>query len=137
MSKGPLVVVGTDGSPTSDRAVEWAADYVRATHGKLRIVVAWAWPQVSGTAVVTEPVDLSSTAREIAEKAIAGVGLADEQTEISVAEGAAGVALVAESRSADLLVVGSHGESLLSRALLGSVSTYCLHHTTIPVVVVR
>ncbi|MCU1368439.1 MAG: uncharacterized protein JWN39_4078, partial [Ilumatobacteraceae bacterium] len=38
---------------------------------------------------------------------------------------------------ADLLVVGSHGSGVLKELILGSVSNYCAHHSTCPVVLVR
>lgn len=37
---------------------------------------------------------------------------------------------------ADLLVVGSHGHGVLADALLGSISNYVVHHSTVPVLVV-
>jgi nucleotide-binding universal stress UspA family protein len=48
-----------------------------------------------------------------------------------------GEALVKESAEADLVVVGSHGRSGLSAALLGSVSRHVVDHATCPVVVVK
>ena len=44
---------------------------------------------------------------------------------------------VAAQQGADCLVVGSHGASGLERALLGSVSEYCVRHASCPVLVVR
>jgi nucleotide-binding universal stress UspA family protein len=38
---------------------------------------------------------------------------------------------------ADLLVVGTHGSGALKQLILGSVSNYCAHHSTCPVVLVR
>jgi len=38
---------------------------------------------------------------------------------------------------ADMLVVGSHGRSNLSRVVLGSVALACVNHAPCPVVVVR
>jgi nucleotide-binding universal stress UspA family protein len=43
----------------------------------------------------------------------------------------------AERRTASVIVAGAHGVSGLERALLGSVSTVLLHHSTVPVLVVR
>jgi len=45
--------------------------------------------------------------------------------------------LVTESANADLVVVGSHGRSGLTAALLGSVSRHVVDHATCPVVVVK
>ncbi|CAI5984553.1 unnamed protein product, partial [Closterium sp. NIES-65] len=42
----------------------------------------------------------------------------------------------AQSISADLLVMGTRGLSMLKRLALGSVSTHCMHHAPCPVLVV-
>jgi nucleotide-binding universal stress UspA family protein len=43
---------------------------------------------------------------------------------------------VEAAHDAALLVVGSGRKSLVARALLGSVSEYCVRHSRVPVVVV-
>src|SRR5918996_2197775 len=45
--------------------------------------------------------------------------------------------LVEVAESADLVVVGSHGRTGLSRLVLGSVAMACVQHAACPVVVVR
>lgn len=45
--------------------------------------------------------------------------------------------LVPVAESADLLVVGSHGRTGLSRLVLGSVAMACVQHAPCPVVVIR
>ncbi|XP_024992815.1 uncharacterized protein LOC112526666 [Cynara cardunculus var. scolymus] len=42
-----------------------------------------------------------------------------------------------EQMNVDLLVVGSRGLGQIKRAFLGSVSDYCAHHATCPVLIVR
>jgi nucleotide-binding universal stress UspA family protein len=59
------------------------------------------------------------------------------EVERKLVEGDAGEALVAESASAELVVVGSHGRSGLKAAILGSVSRHVVNHAACPVVVVK
>lgn len=46
------------------------------------------------------------------------------------------VCKVAKERNVDHVVMGSRGLGTVSRALVGSVSDYCLHHANVPVSVV-
>jgi nucleotide-binding universal stress UspA family protein len=52
-------------------------------------------------------------------------------------EGDARDVLLKASGDAALLVVGNRGHSRIVEAILGSVSAYCVHHASCPVVVVR
>ena len=54
----------------------------------------------------------------------------------TVLPGSPSLTLVDASEGADLLVVGSHGRSGLSRLVLGSVAMACVNHAPCPVVVV-
>ena len=56
---------------------------------------------------------------------------------VRVVEGNAAQVLVEASEGAELLVVGSRGYGAFTDALLGSVSTYCVHHAYGPVTVIR
>ncbi|HEX2427948.1 MAG TPA: universal stress protein, partial [Gaiellaceae bacterium] len=59
------------------------------------------------------------------------------EVEQRIVEGDPGDVLVKEAAEADLVVVGSHGRSGLTAALLGSVSRNVVDHASCPVVVVK
>lgn len=46
------------------------------------------------------------------------------------------ICAVAAEENPAMIVLGSRGQGLISRTLLGSVSDYCVHHSSVPVVVV-
>jgi len=139
MSHGsqPVVVVGVDGSELSRAAVEWAERYARDTGARLRLVTVWEWPVQYGLTPTYDESALATAASHVAEKAAAGLSLPPDRVETKVVPGPPGRGLVKEAAGAALLVVGSRGHGLSGDLLLGSVSRYCLHHATIPIVVVR
>jgi nucleotide-binding universal stress UspA family protein len=144
------IVVGVDGSEASDAALRWAAEEARLRSAPLVAVYAWSFipPQPIGDpGMLAVPAgDLagqlgaeSDVAREALAAAVADAlgdasGLEVEQ---KLLEGDPGDVLVAESESAELVVVGSHGRTGLKAALLGSVSRHVASHAACPVVVVK
>jgi nucleotide-binding universal stress UspA family protein len=144
------IVVGVDGSGASDAALRWAVEEARLRSAPLVAVFAWSFipPQPIGDpGMLAVPAgDLagqlgaeSDVARGVLAEAVSGA-LGDEhaaEIEQKLVEGDPGDALVAESQSAELVVVGSHGRSGLKAALLGSVSRHVATHAACPVVVVK
>jgi nucleotide-binding universal stress UspA family protein len=144
------IVVGIDGSDASREALRWAAQEAKLRSARLVGVHAWTFvpPQPIGDpGLLAVPAgDLpgqldaerhvaETVLREAEADALAvAPGIEFEQTLI---EGDAAEALVAESESAELVVVGSHGRSGLRAALLGSVSRHVTSHAACPVVVVK
>jgi len=144
------IVVGVDGSDAALEALRWAADEARLRSVPLVAVSAWSFipaQPIGDPGMLALPAgDLagqlgaeSDAARGALEAAVSEAlgtdpGIAVEQ---KLVEGEAGDALVGESESAELLVVGSHGRSGLKAALLGSVSRHVVHHAACPVVVVK
>jgi len=61
------------------------------------------------------------------------------EVESHLVEGHAGPVIIreAERLGADLVVIGSHGQGALADIILGSASIYVVHHSHIPVCVVR
>jgi nucleotide-binding universal stress UspA family protein len=133
---GPVVVVGVDGSRNAEVALQWAEQYAQTTGGGLKVVVAWEWPLSYGYPMSFEGFDPKADAVEVAEKAIAGLTLPPERIELEAREGSPGDVLVRASADADLLVVGVSGNRLVASFLIGSVSSHCVHHAQVPVVVV-
>lgn len=133
------VMVGCDGSPNSMEALRWAIDF--APPGGT-VVVAWVWdatPLAVGADAFFFP-DASDLAAERFHHLVDTVaGLArsrDVSLEREFVRGTPRSALAAQAENADLVVVGARGHGAVGAALLGSVSTWLLHHVHRPTVVV-
>jgi nucleotide-binding universal stress UspA family protein len=133
----PVVVVGVDGSPGGEDALDWAAAYARATGGSLRLVSAWDWPTFEGAPIVLGDYDPRKAAADLLKHAATRVKFPPERIATSVLRGLPARALLDAAHDADLLVVGSRGLGGFSGLVLGSVGSYCAHHAPCPVVVVR
>jgi nucleotide-binding universal stress UspA family protein len=144
------IVVGIDGSDASNKALHWAAEEAKLRGVPLVAVHAWTFvpaqpigdPGMLAVPAGDLPGQLESeraAAADVLEAAVeealsAAPGI---EVERKVVEGDAAETLVGESKSADMVVVGSHGRSGLRAALLGSVSRHVVDHATCPVVVVK
>ena len=123
------IVVGVDGSDGAAEALRWAIGEA-ALHG-------WT---VTALANVSPPddKDLDGAAAELHTHVVAAIGAeAAANVQERVRGGSAAFALVDTAHDADLLVVGARGLGGFKRLLLGSVSTQCLHYSTVPVAVTR
>jgi nucleotide-binding universal stress UspA family protein len=133
------VVVGIDGSPSSEEALRWALRHAALTGAVVDAVGAWeATPLFAGPTVV-EPTLEAETARERFDRELRRVLAEDRTVEVHerLLRGNAADVLLAAAEGADLLVVGSRGRGTFARALLGSVSQRCAMHAPCPVVIVR
>jgi len=130
------VVVGFDGSAHAHGALRWTLTHVRRS---ARVVAVRAYESVIGEPLSLSPEDAEARAREELEAGVAAV-LSDldghPPVELHVMHGDPRGALRAASDDADLLVVGSRGQGVLDRLLLGSVASALAHHPTVPTIVV-
>jgi nucleotide-binding universal stress UspA family protein len=132
-----IVVVGYDGSPTSNEALSYAAG--RAGGGG-RIVAVYAYqptPDWLGSPNYQRALDVhQGQGRELLSSLEERSDLGVELT-TSLLEGPPARAIVAaaDARDADEIVVGSRGFGAV-RGLLGSVSHAVLHEADRPVVVI-
>lgn len=139
------IVVGTDGSETSFRAVDRAA--VLAADSDATLVIACAYfperpdpraqdvlgdeaYQVTGSAPADDTV---SRARDRA----AAAGATKIETEAVEGKPAETLQRVVKDRGADLLVVGNRGLNTLAGRIIGSVPLDVVRHTPIDVLVVH
>ncbi|MCP2341678.1 universal stress protein [Actinomadura rupiterrae] len=132
------VVVGVDGSPASDGAVDWAVDEARRREVQLLVCHAWNWPypddersaparrvaEAMGALVLEDAVRLARKAGE------------DVAVDQALVRGSASGVLVAASRMAGLVVVGSRGRGGFDGLAAGSTALQVPAHTDHPVVVV-
>jgi nucleotide-binding universal stress UspA family protein len=144
------VVVGIDGSEISERAVEYAFSQASELEEKLILLHAWNDPAtMMGIAMMAPGVYDSSwfesdAVLEVEEQLLLAESVAgwsekypDVHVERKVVRRHPVVALVEESASASLVVVGCRGQGTLRSMALGSVSHGVLHHASGPVAVVR
>jgi nucleotide-binding universal stress UspA family protein len=133
------IVVGVDGSPPSERALDWAVAEAQRTGAALHLVSAWMFPMALGYAFTTTVHQVQQSAQDVIDRAMAHVGevAGDVTVTGETSEQAPAPALIAAAKGADLLVVGSRGLGGFQGLLIGSVSQYCTRHATCSVVVVR
>ncbi|MFE6039883.1 universal stress protein [Streptomyces sp. NPDC056452] len=131
---GNLVVAGTDGSSSSLAAVEEAAREAQRRRAELRVVHAFSLPAMPELA----PLDPSPVKRLLNEAAQRARRVAPEvEVTEAVVTGDTVAVLVAESRDADLVVVGPRGTGGIIGMLLGSTASSLAAHSQCPVMVVR
>ena len=140
------ILVGVDGSPESESAVEWAAREA-VLHGVpltlahvLPSAQALTWYEVSVSSELDEIAqrrarEILRQATLVAEQAVANSGPITISEHVE--EGNATKTMVDLSKDAQLLVVGNRGLGRVGRALLGSVSSGLIHHAHCPVAVVH
>ncbi|MCX5053010.1 MULTISPECIES: universal stress protein [unclassified Streptomyces] len=135
------LVVGTDGSEPSLRAVDWAADEAALRGVPLRVVYASLWERYEGTALAE---DLGRPSEEVLADDIvdSAAGRArrrhpDLKITAEVLPEEPEYALAREGRYASALVMGSRGRSGLTELLLGSVSLSVAAYAECPVIVLR
>ncbi|MDX8034257.1 universal stress protein [Lentzea sp. BCCO 10_0856] len=136
------VVVGVDGSPASLAALRWAVEDARRRGCPVDVITAWhpdyggmIGPVPAEVLMAMSPQAMKDTAQKVLDGAAHGF----EGVEIRriLVEGDPRDALTKASEDAELLVVGSRGHNTVVEVILGSVSSYCVHHTSCPVVVIR
>src|SRR5690349_20744637 len=137
------IVVGVDGSPASQVAVDWAAREAALRGDSLRLLHIAAPPTMTSVVEPLVIVGLSEwmdkRGRDVLVDAVRIAGEAAPQLDVSteMITGSAVPGLLDHSKDARMLVVGCRGLGAVGRTLLGSVSSALVHHARCPVTVIR
>jgi nucleotide-binding universal stress UspA family protein len=140
----PGIVVGVDGSPNSERALDWAMKQAAAVRAPLTVIAVHEvpksyWGGIPVTGPADEPLldDLRRAAEEMTQRAAGRLdGAAPASVTVHALSGFVVKELVDASQDADLVVVGARGGSGFARLLAGSVSNEVVQHSACPVVIV-
>ncbi len=137
------IVVGVDGSPGAQRALEWAIAEGRARGAGVAAMLAYGYYgrpfEVQARTTGLDPEELEAAARAVLKQAVASLapGPAPGAVGELVSDDEPVDALLDEASPDDMLVVGARGLGPVRRLLLGSVSLHCTRHASCPTVIVR
>lgn len=134
------ILVGFDGSPQAEKAVEAALSMARYMDSK---VVMFAVARPPEPATLVEVSAVLDNAREHFEadfkRIVKTAEAADIDIEVEVVAGHPAEQIIhkAEAVHADLIIIGSRGTSTFKKWVLGSISERVLRYAHCPVLVVR
>jgi nucleotide-binding universal stress UspA family protein len=135
------IVVGYDGSPEADAALEVAVEEAQLRKLPLRLVCTWEVPPLEYAGVAFAPApDYNDAAKRhadtVLEAAAERLGSSGVEFETAAVPGHPTVVLLEEAKGAKLLVVGTRGRGALKGLVLGSVSQALAHHCAAPLLIV-
>ena len=143
------ILVATDGSPLSEKAVDSALSLAKLTGAAViavKVVPRYPRSYMEGGATVdlTEIKRIEAQWAEQAQVTLDKIKAEGKALGVSVKTSVAKSDLVAEAimaaatkQNADLIVMASHGRKGIKRLLLGSETQHVLTHSQIPVLVLR
>src|SRR5215813_4940424 len=147
MEKFRKLFVAIDFSPNSDEALRQAHERAVSTGAQLAVchVVPnelrsnLLFPHITRLAALQFPLDMQQIADAASARVTEVTGWASGDFELIVEDGTpqALILQTAEEWMADLIIMGSHGQTSASEVLLGSVTDSVLRHAHCPVLIVR
>ena len=143
MSGWKSIVVGVDGSPSSRKALNWAAAEAAGHGADLVVLNVWEHTLLppAGSVTVSEryvPDPSQRTTDDLLQVIKEELGESPPVlVQAHVKQGRPAKVLIEESASADLLVVGERGHGGFAGLVLGSVSQHVAAYAKCPVTVVH
>jgi len=138
------VLVAVDGSADAEEALTQAIDLADSEHARLTLIAgvtglpSAAYVGLSGPAFAVMQADARSSAEAVLRRARERVPDDLPVTTILTDEPIRPALIEQIKRGGhDLIAMGSRGRGAMRAALLGSVSHYVLHHSSIPVLIVH
>jgi len=136
------IVVGTDGSPGAEAAVQKVIELARDSGATIHLVCSYPGRSALeriGMSARQESVDLRGVAADVLardERRFTEAGFAVDK-HVREGDPAHTIIDVASENGADLIVVGAHGHTGLRRFMLGSVASKLAHHSPASLLIVR
>ncbi|MGE0629385.1 MAG: universal stress protein [Hyphomicrobiaceae bacterium] len=141
------ILLATDGSDLAQHAVDHGLQLAKSVGARATIItVTMPWSAVAygDMAVAVPPDDFDKSMVEVATKTLSAAAASAKQKNVpcetmhvSDLNPYQAILKAAEDGGCDLIVVGSHGRSGISRLLLGSETVKILTHSKTPVLVWR
>jgi nucleotide-binding universal stress UspA family protein len=136
------IVVGTDGSSGAEAAVRKVIELAGGSGATVHLVCAYPGRSTLarlGLTAKTEAVDMRGVAVDVLardERRFEEAGF-DVETHAQEGDPAETLLSIAGETNAELIAIGSHGNSALKRFALGSVASKLSHHATTSLLIVR
>ncbi|WP_410622885.1 universal stress protein [Amycolatopsis sp. cmx-8-4] len=134
------IVVGVDHSAVSVAALRWAVVEAAASGRRVVALRAWTFEPVYdlGAGIAVSPQEAEEIQRYQLDDVITPVRADHPEVEIQpeLVERSPSAALTEASKTAAMVVLGSHGRGRMLSMLVGSVAEHCLREASCPVVVI-
>lgn len=137
------ILVATDFSEHSERAIQLATEFATAFQSSLTLLHVYESPVALFSESALRWGNLVEPSLEEAESRLAErvelIGRKIPQIGAKIRQGIPSQQILAGAQEygADLIVMGTHGRRGLARTLLGSVAEKVVRHSTVPVLTVR
>jgi nucleotide-binding universal stress UspA family protein len=141
------ILVSTDGSELSERAIGHAVELAKEAKAKLTAVTVTAPLQFVAIEGMVYPEDperykqvtlaQAEAMLDVASNAARAQGVECERVIVEAGQPFDGIISTAKEKGCDLIVMASHGRRGISALILGSETQKVLTHSTIPVLVYR
>jgi nucleotide-binding universal stress UspA family protein len=141
------ILVPTDGSDLSIRAIDEAIDYARlagSTIIGMSVIEPYPAYLIAGDAALSAAASLAESAETVVQDnmksfvlRVTAAGLPHETSVVTSASPWAAIVEAAQMHHCDAIFMGSHGRRGLDAVLMGSVTHNVLTHCTVPVMVLR